>query len=89
MTTYMNIDAKNRRVEIGSTWYAKSALADEALKQAQARALEQRAGLLEQIVDLLDAGGLGGLEDAVESHIRPLQSIASTAIIGPPLPSRP
>jgi N-acetyltransferase len=23
MTTYMNIDAKNRRVEIGSTWYAK------------------------------------------------------------------
>jgi len=24
MTTYMNIDAKNRRVEIGSTWYAKS-----------------------------------------------------------------
>jgi RimJ/RimL family protein N-acetyltransferase len=25
MTTYMNIDAGNRRVEIGSTWYAKSA----------------------------------------------------------------
>jgi RimJ/RimL family protein N-acetyltransferase len=24
MTTYMNIDASNRRVEIGSTWYAKS-----------------------------------------------------------------
>jgi N-acetyltransferase len=24
MTTYMNIDAVNRRVEIGSTWYAKS-----------------------------------------------------------------
>lgn len=24
MTTYMNIDAKNRRVEIGSTWYAKA-----------------------------------------------------------------
>jgi RimJ/RimL family protein N-acetyltransferase len=23
MTTYMNIDAPNRRVEIGSTWYAK------------------------------------------------------------------
>lgn len=23
MTTYMNVDAKNRRVEIGSTWYAK------------------------------------------------------------------
>ena len=23
MTTYMNIDARNRRVEIGSTWYAK------------------------------------------------------------------
>ena len=25
MTTYINIDARNRRVEIGSTWYAKSA----------------------------------------------------------------
>ena len=24
-TTYMNIDAENRRVEIGSTWYAQSA----------------------------------------------------------------
>ena len=24
MTTYMNIDAANQRVEIGSTWYAKS-----------------------------------------------------------------
>jgi len=24
MTTYMNVDAKNRRVEIGSTWYRKS-----------------------------------------------------------------
>jgi len=24
MTTYMNIDTENRRVEIGSTWYAKS-----------------------------------------------------------------
>jgi len=24
MTTYMNIDTANRRVEIGSTWYAKS-----------------------------------------------------------------
>jgi RimJ/RimL family protein N-acetyltransferase len=25
MTTYMNVDATNRRVEIGSTWYSKSA----------------------------------------------------------------
>jgi len=25
MTTYMNVDATNRRVEIGSTWYRKSA----------------------------------------------------------------
>ena len=24
MTTYMNVDTKNRRVEIGSTWYARS-----------------------------------------------------------------
>jgi N-acetyltransferase len=25
MTTYMNIDAPNRRVEVGSTWYRRSA----------------------------------------------------------------
>jgi N-acetyltransferase len=25
MSTYMNVDASNRRVEIGSTWYAKAA----------------------------------------------------------------
>ena len=25
MTTFMNIDAANKRVEIGSTWYAKAA----------------------------------------------------------------
>jgi RimJ/RimL family protein N-acetyltransferase len=25
MTTYMDVDAKNRRVEIGSTWHAQSA----------------------------------------------------------------
>jgi RimJ/RimL family protein N-acetyltransferase len=25
MTTYMNVDAANKRVEIGSTWYASSA----------------------------------------------------------------
>ena len=24
MTTYMNVDAPNRRLEIGSTWYRKS-----------------------------------------------------------------
>ena len=24
MTTYMNVDKENKRVEIGSTWYAKS-----------------------------------------------------------------
>ena len=24
MTTYMNVDASNQRVEIGSTWYARS-----------------------------------------------------------------
>jgi RimJ/RimL family protein N-acetyltransferase len=24
MSTYMNVDAANRRVEVGSTWYAKS-----------------------------------------------------------------
>lgn len=37
MTTYMNIDAANRRVEIGSTWYRKS---------VQRSALNTRAKLL-------------------------------------------
>ena len=37
MTTYMNIDAANRRVEIGSTWYARG---------AQRRALNTQCKLL-------------------------------------------
>jgi len=37
MTTYMNVDAANKRVEIGSTWYRKS---------AQRTALNTRAKLL-------------------------------------------
>lgn len=37
MTTYMNIDAANRRVEIGSTWYRKS---------VQRTALNTRAKLM-------------------------------------------
>ena len=45
MTTYMNIDAANRRVEIGSTWYRQSAqrtpLNTEAKRLLLAHAFEQ------------------------------------------------
>ena len=44
MTTYMNIDALNRRVEIGSTWYARrvqrSALNTECKRMLLAHAFE-------------------------------------------------
>jgi N-acetyltransferase len=44
MTTYMNIDAGNRRVEIGSTWYAqrvqRSALNTECKRMLLAHAFE-------------------------------------------------
>jgi RimJ/RimL family protein N-acetyltransferase len=44
MTTYMNIDAGNRRVEIGSTWYARraqrSALNTQAKRLLLAHAFE-------------------------------------------------
>ena len=47
MTTYMNIDAANRRVEIGSTWYAKrvqrTALNTEAKLLLLAHAFERMA----------------------------------------------
>jgi RimJ/RimL family protein N-acetyltransferase len=45
MTTYMNIDAVNRRVEIGSTWYRKSVqrtpLNTEAKRLLLAHAFDQ------------------------------------------------
>jgi RimJ/RimL family protein N-acetyltransferase len=45
MTTYMNIDAANRRVEIGSTWYRQSVqrspLNTEAKRLLLAHAFEQ------------------------------------------------
>lgn len=45
MTTYMNIDAVNRRVEIGSTWYRQSAqrtpLNTEAKRMLLSHAFEQ------------------------------------------------
>jgi RimJ/RimL family protein N-acetyltransferase len=45
MTTYMNIDAANRRVEIGSTWYATSVqrtgLNTECKRMLLARAFEE------------------------------------------------
>lgn len=47
MTTYMNIDAANRRVEIGSTWYARSA-------QRTAINTECKRMLLEHAFEQLD-----------------------------------
>jgi N-acetyltransferase len=45
MTTYMNIDAANRRLEIGSTWYARSvqrtAINTECKRMLLAHAFEQ------------------------------------------------
>jgi RimJ/RimL family protein N-acetyltransferase len=45
MTTFMNIDAANRRVEIGSTWYRRavqrSALNTECKRMLMAHAFEQ------------------------------------------------
>ena len=45
MTTYMNIDAANRRLEIGSTWYARSvqrtAINTECKRLLLAHAFEQ------------------------------------------------
>ena len=34
MTTYMNVDPPNRRVEIGSTWYAKRVNAARSIPSA-------------------------------------------------------
>jgi RimJ/RimL family protein N-acetyltransferase len=47
MTTYMNIDAANRRVEIGSTWYASRV-------QRTALNTEAKLLLLEHAFDTLD-----------------------------------
>src|SRR5258708_2441141 len=40
MTTYMNVDAANRRVEIGSTWYAKPVQRSALNTQCQFLALQ-------------------------------------------------
>jgi RimJ/RimL family protein N-acetyltransferase len=60
MTTYMNIDAGNRRVEIGSTWYAqrvqrtplntecKRMLLAHAFEQLECIAVEFRTGFFNQ-----------------------------------------
>ena len=40
MTTYMNVDAANRRVEIGSTWYRQARAAQRAQHPVQAAAAD-------------------------------------------------
>ncbi|MFQ6548619.1 GNAT family N-acetyltransferase [Aestuariibius sp. 2305UL40-4] len=49
MTTYMNIDAENRRVEIGSTWLAKSAQRTGINTEAKKLMLEHAFETLECI----------------------------------------
>ncbi|MEN3363499.1 MAG: N-acetyltransferase [Burkholderiales bacterium] len=49
MTTYMNIDATHRRVEIGSTWYAKSAQRTSINTEAKLLLLTHAFGKLECI----------------------------------------
>ncbi len=66
MTTYMNVDAPNRRVEIGSTWYAASA---------------QRSGLNTQCKRLLLGHAFEALDCiAVEFRTHRLNSQSRRAI---------
>ncbi len=48
MTTYMNVDTANRRVEIGSTWYAKACAAQRgqyAVQTAAAAHMRSRSSI--------------------------------------------
>lgn len=49
MTTYMNVDAANRRVEIGSTWYRKGAQRTSINTQCKRALLGHAFGQLECI----------------------------------------
>lgn len=82
MTTYMNIDAHNRRVEIGSTWYARSAqrtainteckrmLLGHAFEQLDCVAVELRTSFLNrqsrQAIERLGAK----LDGILRNHMR-------------------
>lgn len=76
MTTYMNVDEANRRVEIGSTWMAKSAqrtgintetkllLLTHAFDQMQSIAVEFRAHWMNQ-QSRMSIARLGAKQDGV------------------------
>jgi RimJ/RimL family protein N-acetyltransferase len=49
MTTYMNVDATNRRVEIGSTWYAKRVQRSALNTQCKLLALQHAFEMLDCI----------------------------------------
>lgn len=49
MTTYMNVDAANRRVEIGSTWYAKRVQRSSLNTEAKLLLMGHAFGALECI----------------------------------------
>ena len=70
MTTYMNIDEPNRRVEIGSTWISKE-VQRSGLNQAM------KLLLLDQAFETLDC-----IAVEFRTHIHNLQSRAAIAGIG-------
>ena len=70
MTTYMNVDAVNRRVEIGSTWNARSA-------QRTGTNTESKLLLLSHAFD-----ELGCIAVELRTHVLNLQSRAAIARLG-------
>jgi len=70
MTTYMNIDAANRRVEIGSTWYRKAV-------QRTALNTECKLALLTHAFDALDC-----IAVEFRTHVMNLQSRRSIERLG-------
>src|SRR5712664_3996754 len=64
MTTYMNVDAPNRRVEIGSTWYA-TRVQRSALNHQSRRGIERLGAKLDGILRSHQIASNGTLRDTV------------------------
>jgi RimJ/RimL family protein N-acetyltransferase len=69
MTTFMNVDAVNRRVEIGSTWYAKrvqrTGLNTECKLLLLGHAFERLGAKMDGILRSHQIGANGVLRDTV------------------------
>lgn len=102
MTTYMNVDAVNRRVEIGSTWYAasvqrsplntecKQMLLRHAFEQLQCIGVELRTHVMNrqsrQAIERLGAK----LDGVLRSHMRMADgSLRDTAVYSITAPEWP